>query len=198
MDTPISRFQQLWQRAIQDSPLQQKSAVCISTIDPDGYPTGRFVDLKAVTQDGFIFCTSHDSAKGQHLKRNPKIALTVWWDHIGHQVRVIGQAEAIDDKLAQLHWKTRHKEAQLTTTAFQQSEALAAEVELHTRIEQVSALYRDIEVPKPSTWGGYLIRPHSIEFLTFKEDRLHLRELYTANTAITDIEGAWNCRLLQP
>lgn len=192
MENPFEKFKTWWKNALTNSPLNQKSAVCISTIDSNGFPSGRFVDLKAVSELGFVFCTYLSSAKGEHLKENSKIALTLWWDHVGYQVRVIGLAEPIDKNEAVAYWKTRNKEAQLTTTAFEQSKKLENEEELRSRIEQISEMYLDSEVPKPNDWGGYIIRPQSIEFLTFRESRLHLRELYTLK------EGKWTKSLLQP
>jgi pyridoxamine 5'-phosphate oxidase len=192
MENPIEKFNTWWKSALSNSPLKQKNAVCVSTIDDNGYPSGRFVDLKAVNELGFVFCTYLNSAKGQHINENSKIALTLWWDHIGYQVRVLGVAQSINEKEAITYWKMRSKEAQLTTTAFEQSQPLANEEELQTRVARISKQYINSEIPKPNTWGGYLIKPQSIEFLTFRESRLHLRELYTLS------ENGWNKNLLQP
>lgn len=84
MDKPIEKFESWWQEALADSPLQQKSAVCVSTIDEYGFPAARFVDLKSVTEAGFVFCSYFDSAKGKQIARNAKTAMTVWWDHLGY------------------------------------------------------------------------------------------------------------------
>jgi pyridoxamine 5'-phosphate oxidase len=192
MENPFEKFNELWRSALLNSPLHQKSAACISTVDSNGYPSGRFVDLKAVNNLGFTFCTSLNSAKGQNIDENSKVALTLWWDHIGCQVRVVGIAQTIGEQESLNYWKTRSKEAQLTTIAFEQSQPLVNEEELKTRIEATTEQYINSDVPKPSEWGGYCIRPQSIEFLTFRESRLHLRELYTMN------ENVWIKSLLQP
>jgi pyridoxamine 5'-phosphate oxidase len=192
MENPFEKFNELWGNALLNSPLQQKSAVCISTIDSNGYPSGRFVDLKAVNDLGFTFCTYLNSAKGQHINENSKVALTLWWDHVGYQVRVLGVAQTIGEQEAVTYWKTRSKEAQLTTIAFEQSQPLANEGELKAKVEAITKQYINSDVPKPSAWGGYCIKPQSIEFLTFRESRLHLRELYTMN------ENVWIKSLLQP
>lgn len=55
MDNPITKFENWWQEALINSPLQQQSAVCVSTIDEDGFPSGRFVDLKSASEKGFVF-----------------------------------------------------------------------------------------------------------------------------------------------
>lgn len=192
MDNPISKFESWWQEALADSPLQQKSAVCVSTIDEHGFPTGRFVDLKSVSEDGFVFCTYLDSDKGKHIARNAKASMTIWWDHLGYQIRVVGTAQAITANEADSFWQTRSRSAQLTTTAFEQSEALDSEDELAKRLQETAVKLAGQAVPKPDNWGGYCIKPVSIEFLTFQESRLHLRELFECRS------NGWVKQLLQP
>lgn len=192
MDNPISKFESWWKEALTDSLLQQKSAVCVSTIDENGFPAGRFVDLKSVSEAGFVFCTYFDSAKGRHIARDPKTSITIWWDHVGYQIRVIGSAQVITAAEADCFWQTRSRSAQLTTTAFDQSEPLHSEDELATRLHEASVKLVDQPIPRPGNWGGYCIKPVSIEFLTFRESRLHLRELF-------EYKGnGWIKRLLQP
>ena len=192
MDCPITKFNVIWKKALQDSPLKQKSAVCISTIDANGFPQSRFVDLKSADNNGFIFCTYLDSNKGKEIQDNPKVSLTIWWDHIGMQIRVVGEAEKISEQLSTEFWHTRSRDAKLTTTSFNQSQVFSCESELDTKFELIKQQMQTREVPKPSNWGGYAIKPLSIEFLTFKESRLHLRELYQSKNE------QWQKSLLQP
>ncbi|OBP14869.1 pyridoxamine 5'-phosphate oxidase [Rheinheimera sp. SA_1] len=192
MEDPIVKFEGWWQQALVQSPLQQKNAVCVSTIDENGFPCGRFVDLKSVGTAGFVFCTYVDSAKGRHIQRDPRTAMTVWWDHVGYQVRVVGTATAITAADADRYWETRSRSAQLTTTAFQQSQPLAAEQELSSRLQEAADRFSAQQIPRPDQWGGFCIKPVAIEFLTFRESRLHLRELYK------DLDGGWVKQLLQP
>ncbi|MEO3879485.1 pyridoxine/pyridoxamine 5'-phosphate oxidase [Rheinheimera fenheensis] len=192
MDNPISKFESWWQEALANSQLQQQSAVCVSTIDENGFPAGRFVDLKSVSDSGFIFCTYFDSAKGKHIKREPKTAMTIWWDHVGYQIRVVGLAQVIPDTEADCFWQARSRSAQIITTAFKQSETLNSENDLVTRLEAASTHFADRPVPRPNNWGGYCIKPISIEFLTFRQSRLHLRELFEFKS------NGWIKQLLQP
>ncbi|MEO3680601.1 pyridoxal 5'-phosphate synthase [Rheinheimera sp. FR7-31] len=192
MDNPISKFESWWQEALANSQLQQQSAVCVSTIDENGFPAGRFVDLKSVSDSGFIFCTYFDSAKGKHIKREPKTAMTIWWDHVGYQIRVVGFAQVIPDTEADCFWQARSRSAQIITTAFKQSETLNSENDLVTRLEAASTHFADRPVPRPNNWGGYCIKPISIEFLTFRQSRLHLRELFEFK------RNGWIKQLLQP
>lgn len=192
MESPLGKFERWWQAALADSPLKQKSAVCISTIDENGFPTGRFVDLKSVNESGFVFCTYFDSAKGKQLQHDSKTAMTVWWDHVGYQVRISGNAEVITAAEADRFWNTRSRSAQLTTTAFEQSTPMATENYLVARLQEATEKITDRNIPRPVNWGGYCVRPVSIEFLTFQESRLHLRELFERKG------NEWTKRLLQP
>lgn len=192
MDDPIDQFERWWREARTDSPLRQKNAICLSTLDERGFPGGRFVDLKAVDREGFVFCTRLDSAKGQHLQYNNKASITVWWDHLGYQVRVLGHAEQLRNAEADQFWEHRDRCARLTTVAFAQSEALADEAELIDRLQQCDTQWAGRRIPRPEYWSGYRVKPISVEFLTFRESRLHLRERYEIQ------DDAWRKILLQP
>lgn len=193
MEDPIERFDRWWKASLIDTPLKQKSTTCVSTIGPDGFPSGRFVDLKAADNEGFTFCTYKDSEKGRHISENARVALTMWWDHVGYQVRIKGVAKPISEDEALRHWTARTRDAQLTTLCSKQSQVLESDEVLQTQLSEVEMRYRGVEVPKPSSWGGYRVRPVSIEFLTFRESRLHERELFEIGKT-----GAWKLTLLQP
>jgi len=192
MTDPISKFQTWWRIARDDSPLEQKNAVCVSTVDADGQPDGRFVDLKDVSELGFTFCTYLDSKKAQDIRHNPNVALTFWWEHVGFQVRVAGKASQIPNKLAEQYWHARSREAQLTTLSSQQSQVLDSPHQLIEEFEKIEHQMTDIVVARPENWGGYIVAPHRVEFLTFKQSRLHIREQFTLNN------GLWQSALLQP
>ena len=192
MNDPIAKFKSWWQEAKEDSPLEQKSAVCVSTVDAEGQPDGRFVDLKDVSAQGFTFCTYLDSKKAEDIQCNPNVALTFWWEHVGYQVRVSGKASQIPGDLADNYWQSRSREAQLTTLSSQQSQVLDAPHQLIEEFEKLERQMSDIAVSRPDNWGGFNVTPHRIEFLTFMQSRLHIRELFTLEG------GEWKSKLLQP
>ncbi|CAM3640939.1 pyridoxine/pyridoxamine 5'-phosphate oxidase [Xenorhabdus thuongxuanensis] len=191
-EDPILKFKIWWDEVKKNLNLKHPNAVCVSTLDEKGFPSGRFVDLKAVNNKGFIFCTYLNSKKGQDLQRNPKVSLTFWWEGVGYQVRVTGLAFEISESDAEKYWHSRTRDAQITTLSCQQSQLLTSEQELREQVTQMIDILSDNPIPKPKNWGGYQVEPNAIEFLTFKEDRLHLRELYLIQN------GVWQKYLLQP
>jgi len=193
-DNPITKFHRWWDEVKHDRTLKQPGAVCVSTVAPDGKPSARFVDLKSADARGFAFCTWFDSRKGKELEHNPHVALTFWWENKGHQVRVEGIAQPVDVEQSEAWWSSRSRDAQLATLCFQQSQPLAAVEELEQKLQQAKAVYAGQPVSKPARWGGVCVVPQAIEFLTFRDNRLHLRELYTR----PEQTGDWEKQLLQP
>lgn len=189
---PLDLFRQWYTTAQESSPLKHRGAVCVSTIDQYGFPDGRFVDLKEVSDSGFIFCTHLDSAKGLALTHNPNVALTFWWDHLERQVRVVGQAERIPDAHADVFFQQRSRDAQRTSWASHQSSPLHNAAALERQLQAVQTQFAGRTIPRPATWGGYCVMPARIEFLSFKVTRLHERLLFYKDG------NDWKQQWLQP
>lgn len=188
----IAKFQDWWGQAKSDPSLKHKGAMCVSTVDELGFPNARFVDLKDATEAGFTFCTYLDSKKGTEIDRCQKVALTIWWECLGYQVRVQGRATRISRSMASKYWQSRNRDAQLTTLCSKQSQPLASGMQLLDQLSALRVSYGDADIPIPENWGGYIVAPVSVEFLTFREDRLHVREHHLL------IGSGWKQQLLQP
>ncbi|MGG6135888.1 pyridoxine/pyridoxamine 5'-phosphate oxidase [Pantoea allii] len=193
-ENPMAKFHQWWTEYKRDVSPAHPGAVCVSTVSESGAPRARFVGLKSADEDGFVFCTWFDSPKGKDLNQNPKIALTFWWEEKGWQVRVEGTVEQVSEQESKKEWASRSRDAQLATLCFKQSQPLDSEDELYDMYRRAQAETADGPVEKPARWGGYKVIPVSIEFLTFRENRMHLREYYYRKDKITD----WEKTLLQP
>jgi pyridoxamine 5'-phosphate oxidase len=192
MDDPLALFREWLLAARAASPLRQPNAMCVSTIDAEGAPDARFVDLKGVTEAGFVFCTQFESQKGLALARDPRIALTFWWDHIGRQVRVAGTAMRVPEAEADRFFAERPRDAQLASCASRQSEPLGGPGLLDGRLEQLRERFSGAEIQRPHGWGGYVVQPARVEFLTFRANRMHERLLFRREGS------AWHRQWLQP
>lgn len=75
---PLELFRRWYAAARATRSSNHPGAVCLSTVDKHGVPEGRFVDLKIVTDRGFVFGTHMDSPKARCLALNPTVAMTFW------------------------------------------------------------------------------------------------------------------------
>jgi pyridoxamine 5'-phosphate oxidase len=185
-------FSNLWKLSLQGSPLKQKNAVCVSTIGKNGFPNSRFVDLKEADECGLVFCSSLESPKARDIAANAKTAMTIWWDHIGIQIRFQGLCSRISEEEATRHWESRSREAQLATLGFQQSQPIQALALLPSRLEAARLEFVGRKIERPASWGGYRLAPSFVEILEFKQDRLHQRTWYSQ-----EVTG-WKVEFLQP
>ena len=118
--------------------------------------------------------------------------MTVWWDHVGYQIRILGTANQISSELAVEYWSARSRDAKLTTLCSEQSVAQSSQTEVADRLAGLKLYFANKEIPKPKMWGGYKVVPQSVEFLEFQNNRLHVRELYKKRS------GEWERFYLQP
>jgi pyridoxamine 5'-phosphate oxidase len=190
---PLQRFSELFAQALV-APCHDATAMTLSTIGSDGHPSARVVLLKGADDGGFVFYTNTRSRKGRELAENPNVALTLWWPHIGSQVRVEGAAAAVSDAEADAYFATRARGSQLGAWASDQSDELATRAELEQRLTSLTARFANQPVPRPPHWSGYRVTPTVIEFWKNRADRLHEREEYRRASPT----APWKMRLLNP
>jgi pyridoxamine 5'-phosphate oxidase len=189
MIDPIERFRELFERAA--ATCAEPDAMVLSTVDPDGRPSGRFVLLKAVDARGFVFYTNLGSRKARALAANPLASLCFYWPP-EHQIRIEGRVEHVSDTEADAYFATRPRPFQIGAWASNQTEALASRAALNERVLEIESRFTDRTVPRPPFWSGFRVVPDAIEFWTRDPARLHVRERYDRGDA------GWTVTMLYP
>lgn len=154
-------------------------AMTLATATPDGKPSARVVLLRGIDEHGLTFFTNRESRKGDELRLNPRAAITIHWWELGRQVRVEGAVEELTAEETRAYWETRPRGSQVAAWASAQSQPLADRTELEQRVDEVERRFAGSAVPLPPFWGGYRLRPHTIELWTHRDNRLHDRLRYT-------------------
>jgi pyridoxamine 5'-phosphate oxidase len=190
-DDPVQRFQE-WFREAEQAGVEVPEAMTVATASPDGAPSARMLLLKGADEDGFVFYSGYVSRKARELEQNPRAALVFYWRPLGKQVRVEGQVEHVPEAESDAYFATRPRGSQLAALASHQSHRLESREELERRYAQLEQEYEGRDVPRPRDWGGFRLRPDSIEFWEHRENRLHERTCYTRAR-----EG-WTVDLLSP
>jgi pyridoxamine 5'-phosphate oxidase len=190
---PIRAFESWFDHIREVHSLPFPDAVCLGTVDPEGWPQGRMVLLKGVDQRGFHVFTNYTSAKGKALEANPRAALTFYWGDLDRQVRVQGEVERLSDEESDAYFASRPRGSRIGAWASQQSAPLESREVLEARVEEVVGRYGEGPIPRPPHWGGYLIRPRRVEFGQGRQDRLHDRIVYRRGA-----DGSWSTERLNP
>jgi pyridoxamine 5'-phosphate oxidase len=182
----------LWlNEAIESELMEEPTAMILSTVDETGQPHSRVVLLKDITMDSFVFFSNYEGHKGQQMAQNKRVALVFFWPLLERQVRIEGTVEKISEVLSIHYFKSRPIENQLGAWASPQSQIIRSKEFLEQQFEYYLQKYGN-EVPKPPHWGGYAVKPTSIEFWQGRPNRLHDRLLFTPHG------NSWSISRLAP
>ena len=140
------------------------NGLALATVDEDGMPDVRMVLLKGFDEQGFVFYTNFESAKGREILSSMKAAMCFHWKSLRRQVRVRGPVEVVSDAEADAYYATRPRGSRIGAWASKQSRPLEGRFALEKAVAEYTARYAIGDIPRPSHWSGFRIRPLSIEF----------------------------------
>ncbi|HTR71768.1 MAG TPA: pyridoxamine 5'-phosphate oxidase [Mycobacteriales bacterium] len=185
----------LWQAWLADATeadLPEVNAMVVSTVDPDGAPSSRTVLCKGADREGFVFYTNYESRKGIAIAHEARVSLLFPWHALARQVIVSGRAARLSREESTAYFASRPRGAQVSALASAQSSVIGSRDVLDERVAEISARYAGSDVPCPPNWGGYRVRPDTVEFWQGRHDRLHDRLRYAC-----DRDG-WRIERLSP
>ncbi|WLQ17350.1 pyridoxamine 5'-phosphate oxidase [Hahella aquimaris] len=191
-DDPIVQFKNWLQMAIDADLNADPTAMSLATVNAQGVPSQRIVLLKNLDASGFVFYTNLGSRKAQNIAENANVSLHFAWLPMERQICVTGVAEKLSIAEATRYFLSRPHESQVAAWASQQSQAIGSRVLLEQAFEQMKNRFKQGEVPLPSFWGGYRVRPVTIEFWQGRANRLHDRFIYKK------VGESWEVERLQP
>jgi len=176
-DDPIEIFGN-WLAEARAAPIPLVEAVCLATSTPDGAPSARMVLFKGVDEGRFAFFTDYRSRKATELDSNPRASMVFYWHALGRQIRIEGTVERLPAEVSDHYFLTRARGSRLSAWASTQSAEIEHRERLERRRDELAERFRDREVTRPRHWGGFAIRPTTIEFWRDREDRLHDRIVF--------------------
>ncbi len=189
---PFKQFEIWFNDAINEN-LPEPNAFSLATTGLDMMPSLRTVLLKYFSEKGFVFFTNYDSKKAKQLEENQKAAALFTWLPLERQIKIEANVEKISKAESLKYFLSRPKGSQLGAWVSRQSEVISSRALLEQKFNEMKNKFLNKEIPFPSFWGGYILKPIRIEFWQGGEDRLHDRFSYELQE-----DGSWQIKRLAP
>jgi pyridoxamine 5'-phosphate oxidase len=196
---PRSSFLRWFDEALRVG-LPEPNAMVLATSSADGVPSARTVLLKEFDERGLVFFTNLRSRKGTELAGNPRASCVFPWFAMHRQVVVVGDAELLPRDEVDTYFASRPRGSQIGAWASQQSTVIADRATLENEHAVLVEKYGDDHpIPTPEFWGGWLIRPVTVEFWQGRPSRLHdrLRFVRKGGGVVSD-PADWSLERLSP
>lgn len=188
---PATAFVDWLQTAI-DVGAPEPHAVGVATVDATGQPRSRVVLLTDVVDGCWRFATDGRSEKARDLLHDPRCALTVYWQPLGRQVRIVGRAAQVSEAERRVDFLSRSPSARATLLAGVPGQPLSSVDEMHHQVRRA----RDRVDREPGLvaddWQVWSVRAEEVEFWQGVSDRAHMRLHYRWDGV------RWDRRLVSP
>jgi len=189
-DEPYQVFKNLYDKALKEQQVNIE-AVAISSYDIGRNEiSSRYVNLKFVLNDEWIFFSNYDSPKANSFVTHNQIAALIYWPSINVQIRMKAKIRKMSYEYNQRYFKNRSEKKNALAISSDQSKPIDSYKQV---IENFNKSLNNDDLKKcPEFWGGYSFTPYYFEFWEGNENRLNRRESFTL------IKNEWTYSILQP
>jgi len=150
----------------------------------------RFVNLKFIINDEWIFFSNYNSPKAQQFLTHNQISSVFYWPNINTQIRIKSKIGKSSKEISDNHFYNRNKEKNALAISSKQSEKIISYDDVIKNYKNILEANNLNERPK--YWGGFSFSPYYFEFWEGHNSRLNKRDVYEK------AGDSWNHYIVQP
>ena len=189
-ETPYQLLKEKYDEAV-DAGQKGIEAISISSYNKEVKEVdSRYVNLKFISNDEFIFFSNYDSPKASSFISHDQIAVLVYWPSINVQIRMKAKIKRTTDEYNQNYFFNRSEEKNALAISSSQSKPIDSYNQVKENYNK--SLKNDDLKKCPEFWGGYSFTPYYFEFWEGHDSRLNKREAYEKS------DDSWKHLILQP
>ena len=189
---PILLFKQ-WLSEAEKKEIRDPNAMQLATVSKNGMPSVRTVLLKDIINFDFVFYTNYESRKSNEISETGKGAICFYWKSLNRQVRLVGDITKVSEDISDKYYKSRSRGSRIGAWASKQSRELESREALMEEVRLFESKYTE-DIPRPSHWGGFALKPIEFEFWQDGDFRLHDRFILKP----TKIKNQWIAKRYYP
>jgi|TARA_Y100000589_G_scaffold52985_1_gene44108 pyridoxamine 5'-phosphate oxidase len=151
----------------------------------------RYVNLKYVIDDEWIFFSNYHSNKSKDFSSHNQISILIYWASINVQIRMKAKIRKTADDFSDEHFSRRSKQKNALAISSNQSKIIDSYQSVINNFEE-AINDESLLSKRPPYWGGYSFTPYYFEFWEGHESRLNKRRAFS-------LDGdSWQTFILQP
>ena len=182
-----------WLSEAEKNEIRDPNAMQLATVSKNGMPSVRTVLLKDIIDTSFVFYTNYESRKSNEINETAKGAICFYWKSLNRQVRLTGSINKVSDQVSDKYYQSRSRGSRIGAWASKQSRELESREVLMEKVKLLESKY-DEDIPRPTFWGGFALKPDEFEFWEDGDFRLHDRFVLKP----TALENEWIAKRYYP
>ena len=151
----------------------------------------RFVNLKYIKKNEWIFFSNYNSNKGNNFLEHPQASIIMYWDTMDLQIRFKAKVKKTSSDFSDLHFNSRSDLKNALAISSKQSKKIVSYEAVNSNFEKTIS-NKDLLKERPEYWGGFSMIPYYFEFWEGHSSRINMRNIFELNNK------NWITYVLQP
>lgn len=189
-ETPFIYFKEKYDLSI-DAGQNNIDAICIASMSmKSNEVNARYVNLKIIDGNQFIFFSNYNSIKAEDFVDHPQISALIYWNKLNIQIRIKANIRKTSSEYNKEYFKNRD----IYKNALAISSNQSSKIESYELVQKkyLHVLNNEDLRKCPEYWGGFSFVPYYFEFWEGHESRVNKRKAFKLNN------NQWTEFILEP